>query len=85
MHGYVIRVRRVFAPLGPCTNPTEACGQAGRCFKAPPRPVDPAAAGQTNNGGSWWLTFQLRVGVGCYGMQTDNAGFSEVAVIDFHA
>jgi hypothetical protein len=45
--------------------------------------LDPAAAGQTDNGGSWWLTFLLRVGVGCYGLQIDSASFSEVVVVDF--
>ncbi len=47
--------------------------------------LDPAAAGQTDNGGSWWLTFLLRVGVGCYGFQIDSARFSEVVVVDFRA
>ena len=47
--------------------------------------LDPAAAGQTGNGGSWWLTFLLRVGVGCYGLQIDSASFSEVVVVDFRA
>jgi hypothetical protein len=47
--------------------------------------LDPAAAGRTDNGGSWWLTFLLRVGVGCYGLQLDSAGFSEVVVVDFRA
>ncbi len=47
--------------------------------------LDPAAAGQADNGGAWWLTFLLRVGVGCYGLQIDGAGFSEVVVVDFRA
>jgi hypothetical protein len=47
--------------------------------------LDPAAAGQADNGGLWWLTFLLRVGVGCYGLQIDSAGFSEVVVVDFRA
>jgi hypothetical protein len=47
--------------------------------------LDPAAAGQADNGGLWWLTFLLRVGVGCYGLQVDSAGFSEVVVVDFRA
>src|SRR6266545_1275444 len=47
--------------------------------------LDPAAAGQTDNGGSWWLTFLLRAGVGCYGLQIDSARFSEVVVVDFRA
>jgi hypothetical protein len=47
--------------------------------------LDPAAAGQTDNGGSWWLTFLLREGVGCYGLQIDSARFSEVVVVDFRA
>jgi hypothetical protein len=46
--------------------------------------LDPAA-GQTDNGGSWWLTFLLRAGVACYGLQIDGAGFSEVVVVDFRA
>jgi len=45
--------------------------------------LDPAAAGQTDDGASWWLTFLLRVGAGCYGLQIDSAGFSEVVVVDF--
>jgi hypothetical protein len=47
--------------------------------------LDPAAAGQTDNGGSWWRTFLLRVGVGCYGLQIDSTRFSEVVVVDFRA
>jgi hypothetical protein len=47
--------------------------------------LDSAAAGQADNGGSWWITFLLRVGVGCYGLQIDGARFSEVVVIDFRA
>jgi hypothetical protein len=47
--------------------------------------LDPAAAGQADNGGLWWLTFLLRVGMGCYGLQIDSAGFSEVVVVDFRA
>ena len=47
--------------------------------------LDPAAAGQADNGGSWWLTFLLRVGVGCYGLQIDSAGFREVVVVNFRA
>jgi len=47
--------------------------------------LDPAAAGRTDNGGSWWRTFLLRVGVGCYGLQIDSARFSEVVVVDFRA
>lgn len=47
--------------------------------------LDPVAAGQADNGGSWWLTFLLRVGVGCYGLQIDGPRFSEVVVVDFRA
>jgi hypothetical protein len=47
--------------------------------------LDPAAAGQDQNGGSWWLTFLLRVGVGCYGLQIDSSSFSEVVVVDFRS
>lgn len=47
--------------------------------------LDPTAAGQTDSGGSWWLTFLLRAGVGCYGLQIDSARFSEVVVVDFRA
>jgi hypothetical protein len=39
--------------------------------------LDPAA-GQADNGGSWWPTFLLRVGVGCYGLQIDGATFSSL-------
>ncbi len=47
--------------------------------------LDPAAAGQADNGGLWWLTFLLRVGEGCYGLQIDSAGFSRLVVVDFRA
>jgi hypothetical protein len=45
--------------------------------------LDPATAGRTGEGGWWWRTFLLRAGVGCYGLQIDGAGFSEVVVVDF--
>jgi hypothetical protein len=45
--------------------------------------LDPAAARRTDNGGWWWRTFLLRAGSGCYGLQIDGAGFSEVVVVDF--
>jgi hypothetical protein len=47
--------------------------------------LDPAAAGQADNGGSWWPTFLLRVGVGCYGLQIDGPRFSQVVVVDFRS
>jgi hypothetical protein len=47
--------------------------------------LDPAAAGQADNGGSWWITFLLRVGVGCYGLQIDGPGFSQIVVVDFRS
>jgi hypothetical protein len=46
---------------------------------------DPAAAGQADTGGLWWITFLLRVGPGCYGLQVDGPGFSEVVVVNFRA
>jgi hypothetical protein len=33
----------------------------------------------------WWITFLLRVGPGCYGLQVDGPGFSEVVVVNFRA
>lgn len=47
--------------------------------------LDPAAAGQADNGSSWWLTFKLRVGIGCYGLQIDGADFSQVIVVNFRS
>jgi hypothetical protein len=51
-----------------------------------PRPVhllDPASAYQAGEQGSWWRPTRLQAGRGCYGLQIDGAGFSEVLVVDF--
>jgi hypothetical protein len=51
-----------------------------------PRPVhllDPASAYQAGEQGSWWRPTRLQAGRGCYGLQIDGAGFSEVLVVEF--
>ena len=51
-----------------------------------PRPVhllDPASAYRAGEQGSWWRPTRLRAGRGCYGLQIDGAGFSEVLVVEF--
>jgi hypothetical protein len=52
----------------------------------PRRPIhvlDPAIAYPTGDRGSWWPKTRLRAGRGCYGLQLDGAGFSEVLVVEF--
>ncbi|HEY6708637.1 MAG TPA: hypothetical protein VJB61_13725 [Actinomycetota bacterium] len=50
------------------------------------RPVhllDPASAYRAGEQGSWWRPTRLQAGRGCYGLQIDGAGFSEVLVVEF--
>ena len=46
--------------------------------------LDPAAAHLAGPRGSWWRPTRLRVGAGCYGLQIDGPGFSEVLVVEFN-
>jgi hypothetical protein len=45
--------------------------------------LDPATAHPAGPRGHWWRPTRLRVGAGCYGLQIDGPGFSEVLVIEF--
>jgi hypothetical protein len=45
--------------------------------------LDPAEAYLAGAQGRWWRPTRLRVGAGCYGLQIDGPGFSEVLVIEF--
>jgi hypothetical protein len=46
--------------------------------------LDPATAYPAGpQGGSWWRATRLRAGSGCYGLQLDGRGFSEVLVVRF--
>jgi hypothetical protein len=45
--------------------------------------LDPASAYQAGEQGSWWRPTRLQAGRGCYGLQIDGAGFSEVLVVEF--
>jgi hypothetical protein len=45
--------------------------------------LDPAAAYPDGRKGSWWRATRLRAGAGCYGLQIDGPGFSEVLVVQF--
>ena len=45
--------------------------------------LDPAVAHPAGPRGHWWRPTRLRVGAGCYGLQIDGPGFSEVLVIEF--
>jgi hypothetical protein len=44
--------------------------------------LDPAAAHPDGRRGSWWRATRLRAGIGCYGLQIDGPGFSEVMVVE---
>jgi hypothetical protein len=51
-----------------------------------PSPVHvlaPAAAHPAGRKGSWWPATRLRAGAGCYGLQIDGPGFSQVLVVQF--
>jgi hypothetical protein len=45
--------------------------------------LDPAVAHPAGPQGHWWRPTRLRVGAGCYGLQIDGPGFSEVLVVEF--
>jgi hypothetical protein len=45
--------------------------------------LDPAVAHPAGPRGHWWRPTRLRVGAGCYGLQIDGPGFSEVLVVEF--
>ena len=45
--------------------------------------LDPASAYQAGEQGSWWRPTRLQAGLGCYGLQIDGVGFSEVLVVEF--
>ena len=45
--------------------------------------LDPANAYQAGEQGSWWRPTRLQAGRGCYGLQIDGVGFSEVLVVEF--
>ena len=45
--------------------------------------LDPASAYQGGEQGSWWRPTRLQAGRGCYGLQIDGVGFSEVLVVEF--
>jgi hypothetical protein len=47
--------------------------------------LDPAMARRTGRHGHWWYTSLLQAGVGCYGLQIDGPGFSQVLVLEFGA
>jgi len=47
------------------------------------RLLDPASAYQAGEQGSWWRPTRLQAGLGCYGLQIDGVGFSEVLVVEF--
>jgi hypothetical protein len=44
--------------------------------------LDPAAAHPAGRQGSWWRPTRLRAGAGCYGLQIDGPGFSQVLVVE---
>jgi hypothetical protein len=45
--------------------------------------LDPAAAYPAGSRGRWWRPTRLRAGPGCYGLQIDGPGFSQVLVVEF--
>jgi hypothetical protein len=45
--------------------------------------LDPASAYRAGAEGHWWRPTRLRAGPGCYGLQIDGPGFSEVLVVQF--
>jgi hypothetical protein len=45
--------------------------------------LDPATAHPAGSEGLWWRTTLLRAGAGCYGLQIDGPGFSQVLVVEF--
>jgi hypothetical protein len=51
---------------------------------SPVHVLDPAVAHPAGPQGLWWRPTRLRVGAGCYGLQIDGPGFSEVVVVEFN-
>jgi hypothetical protein len=49
---------------------------------SPVHVLDPAAAHPAGERGRWWRATRLRAGAGCYGLQIDGPGFSEVLVVE---
>ena len=45
--------------------------------------LDPATAHPGARQGTWWRPTRLRAGPGCYGLQIDGPGFSQVLVVQF--
>jgi hypothetical protein len=45
--------------------------------------LDPAAAYSAGRQGRWWRPTRLQAGAGCYGLQIDGPGFSQVLVVEF--
>jgi len=45
--------------------------------------LDPAAAYPDGRKGNWWRATRMRAGTGCYGLQIDGPGFSQVLVVEF--
>jgi hypothetical protein len=45
--------------------------------------LDPAVAYLDGPQGRWWRPTRLRAGRGCYGLQIDGPGFSQVLVVEF--
>jgi hypothetical protein len=45
--------------------------------------LDPATAHVAGPEGSWWRSTPIRAGAGCYGLQIDGPGFSQVLVVEF--
>jgi hypothetical protein len=45
--------------------------------------LEPAAAYLAGAEGRWWRPTRLRAGAGCYGLQIDGPGFSQVLVVEF--
>jgi hypothetical protein len=50
---------------------------------SPVHVLDPVAAYPNGRKGTWWPATRLRAGTGCYGLQIDGPGFSQVLVVDF--
>jgi hypothetical protein len=44
--------------------------------------LDPAMARQAGRQGHWWHTSRLHAGSGCFGLQIDGPGFSQVLVLE---
>jgi hypothetical protein len=55
----------------------------GQEVSRPVHVLDPAAAYPAGSRGRWWRPTRLHAGPGCYGLQIDGAGFSQVLVVEF--